>query len=216
MNSAAPRSAAVKARWRLSARVANDQLEIARQTMAPDAAPVTVTRPDGKTETVRLKAVGPGRALAQRPVAGEIGAAIRNRPPTAATSRGRPPMVVFRSTMPPGSMDGVVMPTLVAASAAPMNSAVLLDSPKPSATPNPMATGRTTPIVATLMDERPTDRSSPMVSSSPTSSSSRITAVPTSVSVEPNRVTTPSDTSWSSACTSLVRREMITPAWRRE
>ena len=37
-----------------------------------------------------------------------------------------------------------------------------------------------------------------------------------SVSVAPNSVTTPSDTSWSSACTSFVSREMITPAWRRE
>ncbi len=56
---------------RLSARVANDQIEIARQTMAPDAAPVTVTRPDGKTETVHLKPSGSGRAVAQVPVAGE-------------------------------------------------------------------------------------------------------------------------------------------------
>ncbi len=45
---------------------------------------------------------------------------------------------------------------------------------------------------------------------------SRITTVPTSVSVEPKSVTMPSVTSWSSACTSLVRREMSTPAWRRE
>jgi hypothetical protein len=48
------------------------------------------------------------------------------------------------------------------------------------------------------------------------SSTTRITAVPTSVSEDPNRVTMPSETSWSSACTSFVRREMITPAWRRE
>ena len=40
--------------------------------------------------------------------------------------------------------------------------------------------------------------------------------MPTSVSDEPNSVTMPSETSWSSACTSFVSREMITPAWRRE
>ena len=48
------------------------------------------------------------------------------------------------------------------------------------------------------------------------SSKTRIAAVPMSVSDEPNSVTTPSETSWSSACTSLVMREMSTPAWRRE
>ena len=53
-------------------------------------------------------------------------------------------------------------------------------------------------------------------SASCASSQTRITAVPTSVSVEPNSVTTPSVTSWSSACTSFVSREMIAPAWRRE
>ena len=53
-------------------------------------------------------------------------------------------------------------------------------------------------------------------SASLTSSSSRITAVPMSVSDDWNSVTTPSVTSWSSACTSLVMREMSTPARRRE
>lgn len=47
-------------------------------------------------------------------VAGEIGQAIRKRP-----RRARPLMVVFRSTMPPGSMVGVVMPALVDAAGAP-------------------------------------------------------------------------------------------------
>jgi GDP-mannose 6-dehydrogenase len=42
-------------------------------------------------------------------VAGQIGGAIRNGPP-----RARPLLVVFRSTMPPGSMDGAVMPALAA------------------------------------------------------------------------------------------------------
>ena len=50
----------------------------------------------------------------------------------------------------------------------------------------------------------------------PGSSTIRITAVPTSVSVAENRVAMPSVTSWSSACTSFVRREMITPALLRE
>jgi hypothetical protein len=40
--------------------------------------------------------------------------------------------------------------------------------------------------------------------------------VPISVRVEPNSVTTPSETSWSSACTSLVSREISTPACLRE
>ena len=53
-------------------------------------------------------------------------------------------------------------------------------------------------------------------SASSASSQNRIAAVPSSVSDEPNSVTTPSVTSWSSACTSLVSREMIAPAWRRE
>ena len=53
-------------------------------------------------------------------------------------------------------------------------------------------------------------------SASCASRTNRIAAVPISVSDEPNSVTTPSVTSWSSACTSLVSREMSTPAWRRE
>ena len=48
------------------------------------------------------------------------------------------------------------------------------------------------------------------------SSRSRITVMPTSVSVEENSVCMPSVTSWSSACTSLVRREISTPALLRE
>ena len=51
-------------------------------------------------------------------------------------------------------------------------------------------------------------------SASCTSRSSRITIVPTSVSVEVNSVTTESVTSESSACTSFVMREMSTPVWR--
>ena len=55
-----------------------------------------------------------------------------------------------------------------------------------------------------------------VISASPGSSSSRIAAVPTSVSVEEKSVAIPSVTSWSSACTSFVSREMITPALLRE
>ena len=54
-----------------------------------------------------------------------------------------------------------------------------------------------------------------VTSASGTSSSSRITTVPTSVSVLEKSVTMPSVTSWSSACTSLVRREISTPVLRR-
>ena len=68
-----------------------------------------------------------------------------------------------------------VIPTLVAASAAPMNSEVSPDSPYASATPMPIATGSTMPMVATLSDDFPTDRRSPRLSSSPTSSSRRMT-----------------------------------------
>ena len=50
---------------------------------------------------------------------------------------------------------------------------------------------------------------------SSTSSSSRITIVPIRVSELENSVTIPSVTSWSSACTSLVRREIRTPVLRR-
>ena len=46
------------------------------------------------------------------------------------------------------------------------------------------------------------------------SSRQRITIVPTSVSVDWKSVTTLSVTSWSSASTSLVIREMSTPAGR--
>jgi hypothetical protein len=48
------------------------------------------------------------------------------------------------------------------------------------------------------------------------SSRNRIAATPTSVRVEENSVTIPSVTSWSSACTSLVIREISTPALLRE
>ena len=40
--------------------------------------------------------------------------------------------------------------------------------------------------------------------------------MPTSVSVDENSVTMPSVTSWSSACTSFVIREISTPALLRE
>ena len=61
-----------------------------------------------------------------------------------------------------------------------------------------------------------TGKISSVSSASSASSQNRIAAVPISVSVEPNSVTTPSETSWSSACTSFVSREMIAPAERRE
>ena len=48
------------------------------------------------------------------------------------------------------------------------------------------------------------------------SSTTRITAVPTSVSVAEKSVEIPSVTSWSSAWTSFVRREIRTPARLRE
>ena len=54
-----------------------------------------------------------------------------------------------------------------------------------------------------------------MTSASRTSSASRITTAPTSVSVLENSVTTPSVTSWSSAWMSFVRREISTPVLRR-
>ena len=50
-----------------------------------------------------------------------------------------------------------------------------------------------------------------VTSASATSSESRITTTPTSVSVLENSVTIPSVTSLSSACTSLVIREISTP-----
>jgi hypothetical protein len=47
------------------------------------------------------------------------------------------------------------------------------------------------------------------------SSTSRITAVPISVRVEEKSVWIPSVTSWSSACTSFVMREISTPVLLR-
>ena len=47
------------------------------------------------------------------------------------------------------------------------------------------------------------------------SSASRITTTPSSVSVLENIVTTPLVTSWFSASTSLVMREISTPGLRR-
>ena len=55
-----------------------------------------------------------------------------------------------------------------------------------------------------------------VTSARPGSSSTRITAVPISVSVEEKSVWMPSVTSWSSACTSLVMREIRTPVLLRE
>ncbi len=56
---------------RLSAKVENNKLVIKRQTMTPDTAPVTVTRPDGKTEAVTLQRTGPGRAAGDVETAGD-------------------------------------------------------------------------------------------------------------------------------------------------
>ena len=55
-----------------------------------------------------------------------------------------------------------------------------------------------------------------VISASFASMASRIAAVPISVSDAENSVTIPSVTSWSSACTSLVMREISTPALLRE
>ncbi len=55
-----------------------------------------------------------------------------------------------------------------------------------------------------------------VISASSASSVNRITAVPISVSDEPNSVTIPSETSVSSASTSFESREMSTPARLRE
>ena len=55
-----------------------------------------------------------------------------------------------------------------------------------------------------------------VTSASSGSRKTRITAVPISVSVDEKSVTIPSVTSWSSACTSLVSREITTPALLRE
>ncbi len=68
-----------------------------------------------------------------------------------------------------------VMPTLVAASAAPMNSDWLLLWPSALATAYPPTIGTTTPITATDIDARPTAPSSPRSISIPTPSSRRIT-----------------------------------------
>ena len=68
-----------------------------------------------------------------------------------------------------------VMPTLVAASAAPMNSDWLLSCPSAVATTKPPTIGTTTPTTATDIEARPTAPSSPRSISMPTPSSSRIT-----------------------------------------
>ena len=54
------------------------------------------------------------------------------------------------------------------------------------------------------------------MSASSGSRKSRIAAVPSSVSVDEKSVTTPSVTSWSSAWTSFVIREIRTPVLLRE
>ena len=68
-----------------------------------------------------------------------------------------------------------VMPTLVAASAAPRNNAVLSPSPMALITRKPETMGTATPTSATEMDARPTAASSPRSISMPTWSNSRIT-----------------------------------------
>ena len=74
-----------------------------------------------------------------------------------------------------------VMPTLVAVSAAPTNSAVLKSSPISDMAPRPRTIGATTPTVATCSDVRPTLPSSRRSISRPTSSRSRITPISPSV-----------------------------------
>ncbi len=61
-----------------------------------------------------------------------------------------------------------------------------------------------------------TGNTAKVTSASSASRKTRIAAVPISVSEAENSVTTPSVTSWSSACTSLVMREITTPARLRE
>ncbi len=75
-----------------------------------------------------------------------------------------------------------VMPTLVAVSAAPMNSATLKSSEmKASIAPRPRTSGVTTPTTATRNEARPTRPSSTRSISRPTSSSRRMTPISPSV-----------------------------------
>jgi hypothetical protein len=52
----------------LSGTISGDHLTIRRQSLHPDASPVTLTRPDGKSETVHLNADGAGRETAVLPI----------------------------------------------------------------------------------------------------------------------------------------------------
>ena len=70
-----------------------------------------------------------------------------------------------------------VMPMLVAVSAAPTNSDVLVDSPRARAAVNPSASGRATPISPTPSDDRPTRRSSVISVSMPTWARSTMTPI---------------------------------------
>ena len=68
-----------------------------------------------------------------------------------------------------------VIPILVAVSAAPINNAVFVDSPIANPAPMPRAIGKTTPIMATSIDARPTLLSSATSVSSPTWINRKIT-----------------------------------------
>ncbi len=86
-----------------------------------------------------------------------------------------------------------VIPTLVAVSAAPRNTAVSEDHPRASPAPMPATNGTTTPITATDIDARPTRPSSARSISMPTCTSSSSTPISASIC----RLTPRSPSSWT-------------------
>ncbi len=80
-----------------------------------------------------------------------------------------------------------VIPTLVAVSAAPMNTAGFVSCPSASATPKPVANGTTTPITATAVATPPTRRRSIRSISMPTRNSSNSTPTWASTSIDTPR-----------------------------
>ena len=149
------RSVAVSKRGTASTPTTPDSTRKPSASSSVEATPPTVTLSPLTTLTTTVRMIRPMTSSA-----------------TAAPSTTRA-SVVARARRSPNTR--AVMPTLVAVSAAPMNSAVSVSRPSPIPATVPPAKGTATPMIATSIDARPTRPSSARSISMPTCTSSRST-----------------------------------------
>ena len=196
----------IGARWARSASVANPSaIANATATSVPEPRARRATPPSSRGTTRRPTTPVTSKKATANPVVPAT-ETTENPPPvaslattvkminprtssTTAAPRTTRASLVPRAPRSPNTR--AVMPTLVAVSAAPMNTAVVVLCPRAMAAAAPTANGTTTPPTATSIDERPTLMSSPTSISMPTPSSNRSTPSSANTASESVRSTRP-------------------------